>query len=60
MEFVHQRQDEDGQENQMQDEEEQDNPISQDDEEGEQQASEPVIFGEMEFLKRDPALRAQV
>ena len=60
VEFVHQRQDEDGQENQMQDEEEQKNPISQDDEEGEQQASEPVIFGEMEFLERDPALRAQV
>ena len=60
VEFVHQRQDEDGQENQMEDEEEQENPISQDDEKGDQQANEPVIFGGLEFLERDPALCPQV
>ena len=60
VEFVHQRQYEDGQGNQMQDEEEQENPISQDDEEGEQEASEPEIFGGLKFLERDPALCPQV
>ena len=60
VEFVHQRQDENGQENQMEDEEEQENPISQDDDEGEQEASEPEIFGGLEFWERDPALCPQV
>jgi hypothetical protein len=59
VEYVNERQDEAGQENEMQYEEEQENPSSQDEEE-DQQASGPVIFCGIEFLERDPALRPQV
>jgi hypothetical protein len=57
VEYVNQREDEDGQENRRQSEVEQENSSDQ---EEDQQANEPVIFRGVEFLERDPGLRPQV
>jgi hypothetical protein len=54
VEYVNQREDEDGQENWRQSKVEQENSSDQ---EEDQQANEPVIFRGVEFLERDPRLR---